>query len=45
MTVSDVGLIAIGRSSSDLPDLVTHATSAENWKKEGEKEKERKRER
>ena len=31
ITVSEVGRIAIGRSSSDLPDLVTHATSAENW--------------
>ena len=30
ITVSEVGRIAIGRSSSDLPDLVTHATSAEN---------------
>lgn len=28
--VSDVGLIAIGSFKSELPDLVTHATSGEN---------------
>tara|TARA_B110000285_G_C15031559_1_gene567049 strand:- start:63 stop:212 length:150 start_codon:yes stop_codon:yes gene_type:complete len=30
MMVSDVGLIAIGISNSDYPDLVTQATSGEN---------------
>jgi len=30
MIVSEVGLIAIGSAKSLLPDLVTHATSAEN---------------
>jgi len=30
MIVSEVGLIAIGTSNSDYPDLVTHATSGEN---------------
>ena len=29
MMVSEVGLIAIGSSKSDEPDLVTQATSAE----------------
>ena len=29
MIVSDVGLIAIGISNSDYPDLVTQATSGE----------------
>lgn len=30
ITVSEVGRIAIGRSRSEFPDFVTHATSAEN---------------
>jgi len=30
MMVSEVGRIAIGSANSLLPDLVTHATSAEN---------------